>query len=108
MSNLSQKPISSLAKECMEEKVHHHHHDHHEHGYSSGWWFYLFWFLIVGIIVWFLLFSLKPDFVQKTDSEGEETGEVDQGKVLLWAVIIALIVVFLVWVFRWGFSDSHC
>lgn len=104
---MSQKPISSLAKECMEKSTaHHEHHDHH--AYRSGWWFYLFWFLIIGIIVWFLLFSLNPDFVQKTECDDEPTGEVDNGKVLLWAVIIALIAVFLVWVFRWGYGAGHC
>ena len=105
MSNMSQKPISCLAEECMKGD-HHDHHDH-RHEYGNGWWFYLFWFLIVGIIVWFLLFALKPDFVLKTDEDDHETGEIDQGKVLLWAVIIALIVVFLVWIFQWGFQGHY-
>lgn len=74
---------------------------------GNGWWFFLFWFLIVGIIVWFLLFALKPDFVQFTDEDDNVTGEVDQGKVLLWAVIIALVVIFLVWVFQWGFRGQY-
>ena len=108
MSDMSQKPISSLAKECMDTATTKEHHKHHEHQpCGNGWWFYLFWFLIIGIIVWFLLFALKPDFVQKDDDDYNSTGEVDQGKVLLWAVIIALIAVFLVWVFQWGFYGNH-
>src|SRR6056297_2983010 len=49
----------------------------------GNWLSYLFWFVIIAIIVWFLLFSLKPDFVQKKDEEGNTTGEVDQGRVLI-------------------------
>lgn len=104
MSNMSQTSISSLAKECMEEAAMHSN-DHHCS--SRNWWFYLFWFLVVGLIFWFLLFALKPDFVQKDDHDGNPTGEVDQGKVLLWAVIIALIAVFLMWIFQSGFYYHH-
>ena len=108
MSDMSHKPISSLAKECMEESMAHEHHKHHDHCESgNNWWFYLFWFLVIGIIVWFLLFALNPDFVQKEDDDGNATGEVDQGKVLLWAVIISLIAIFLVWVFHWGFNYRY-
>lgn len=100
--DMSQKPLSSLAKECMDQShAQEHHHDH------TGYWFYLFWFLVIGIIVWFLLFSLKPDFVQETDHHDNATGELDQGKVLLWAVIISLIAVFLIWIFRWGYGGDH-
>lgn len=97
--DMSQKPISSLAKECMDMS---HAHEHHHH--RSGWWFFLFWFLVIGIIVWFLLFALNPDFVQETDHRDQPTGELDQGKALLWAVIIALIAIFLIWIFRWGYD----
>lgn len=101
MSDLSQKPISSLAKECMAQSPVKDHHDHCATG--NNWWFYLFWFLVIGIVVWFLLFALKPDFVQKERHDGSPNGEVDQGKVLLWAVVIALIAIFLIWIFQFGF-----
>jgi len=86
----------------MENSMKNNHHDHHAHG--NNWWFYLFWFLVIGVIVWFLLFALKPDFVQKEDHDNNKTGEVDQGKVLLWAVVISLIAVFLMWLFQWGLN----
>ncbi len=73
MSDMSQKPISSLARECMEKPM-----EQEPYGYAGcgyGWWFYLFWFLIIGIIVWFLLFALKPDFVQKDDDDLFAAGE---------------------------------
>lgn len=76
-----------------------------KHVYSNGcgnWVGYLFWFVIIAIIVWFLLFSLKPDFVQKKDENGNPTGEVDHGRVLLSAIIIALIICFIIWIFQWG------
>ncbi len=111
MSDMSQKPISSLAKECAKQ----HASDYlHEDCHGRGWWFYLFWFLVVGIITWFLLFALRPDFVLKCDdkrsksrSECRRDDEVDQGKVLLWAVVIALIAVFLLWLFQWGVAGHY-
>ena len=99
------KPISSLAKECMDNSMVHDHHDHCAK--ENNWWFYLFWFLVIGVIVWFLLFALKPDFVQNEDDDHNATGEVDQGKVLLYAVVIALIAIFLIWVFQWGLNQQH-
>lgn len=103
------RSISSLAKdvantngdELVSEKM------SNDEQCGNGWWFFLFWFLIVGLIVWFLLFALKPDFVQFTDEDDNVTNEVDQGKVLLWAVIIALVIIFLVWVFQWGFRGNY-
>jgi heme/copper-type cytochrome/quinol oxidase subunit 2 len=102
--SMSQKPISSLAKEVMNKPAHH---QASKHGCYNDWWFYLFWFLIVAVIAWFLLFALKPDFVQKDDDNENPTGEVDQGKVLLWAVIIGLVAVFLIWIFQWGSQYSQ-
>ncbi len=101
---MSSKPISSLAKEYMNQPATNHHSAARSCGHQKDWWFFLFWFLVIGIIVWFLLFALKPDFVQEEDENENPTGEVDQGKVLLWAVIISLIAIFLGWIFQWGMN----
>lgn len=64
------------------------------YGYMDGFGFYLVWFLIIAVVAWIVLFSLKPDFVRKLD------GELDAGKVLLWAVIIGLIGIFIIWLVK--------
>ncbi len=60
----------------------------------DGFGFYLVWFLIIAVVAWIVLFSLKPDFVKKPD------GEIDAGKVILWAVIIGLIGIFIIWLVK--------
>lgn len=71
---------------------------------KGGSWFLnlVIWFIIIAVIIWFILVSTKPTWVQKYDENGVATGEVDQGKALLWAVIIALIVVVIIWLVRYG------
>ena len=70
----------------------------------GGHWFLnlVIWFIIIAVIVWFILVSTKPTWVQKRDDDGVTTGEVDQGRALLWAVIIALIIVVVIWLVRYG------
>lgn len=103
---MSQKPISSLAKEVMDNDMHKHHNAAEECN-NYGWWFFLFWFLVIGIIVWFVLFALKPDFVQEKDRHDNPTGEVDQGKVLGSAIVISLVLIFVVWLFAWAFGATY-
>lgn len=66
----------------------------HDGGCAGGFGFYLVWFLIIAIISWIVLFSIKPDFVKKSD------GTVDTAKVLLWSVIIGLIGIFIIWLIK--------
>ncbi len=63
-------------------------------GMMDGFGFYAVWFLIIAVVAWLVLYSVKPDFVKKPD------GELDTGKVLLWAVIIGLIGIFLIWLIK--------
>jgi hypothetical protein len=60
----------------------------------------LLWFVIIGLIAWFLLYALKPKIVQKVGLDGQPTGEADVGKSLLGALLIALVVVLIIWLLR--------
>ena len=51
---------------------------------------FLFWLIVLTVILWLIYFSLAPSFVTKNDSD-----EVDPSKVLLWAFVTALIVMFV-------------
>ena len=62
----------------------------------DGFGFYLIWFLVIAIITWLVLYSLKPQFVLKTD----DSGDVDTAKVLLWSVVIGLVGIILIWIVR--------
>lgn len=88
------KPIETLA--CDNES------SHVNHGYSlgSGLGNLLLWFIVIAVIVWFILWALKPRAVQRLSPNGDATGEVDTGKVLIGAIVIALIIVVILWLFR--------
>lgn len=66
---------------------------HHDHGYgysSLGW--AVLWFIIIAVIVWLIIFSLKPAWALNED------GDVDTGKVLLASIVIALIIIIIIWI----------
>lgn len=71
-----------------------------------GWWSVILTFIIVFIIVWFLLYSLRPTFVLNTDSNGNviQPPTVNAGKVVVYSIIIALIACLLFWAFRNSFK----
>jgi hypothetical protein len=50
------------------------------------------WFLVIFVVVILALYSLKPTFCLK-----KSTIEVDNGKVIISAFVIALLVVLLIW-----------
>src|SRR3989338_1526258 len=65
-------------------------------GYGWGWLGALIlWFIIFTVLFWLIYYSLKPSFVLQTDSN-----QVDTAKVLLGAVISALILVILIWLIK--------
>lgn len=72
---------------------------------SSGWWGIILTFIIVFIISWFLLYSLKPTAVLNVDANGVviQPPTVNGGKVVVYSIIIALIVCLLLWAFRNSF-----
>lgn len=60
----------------------------------------ILWFIIIAVIVWFILWALKPKAVQVLTPSGEPTGQLDAGKVLIASIIIALIIVLIIWLIR--------
>ncbi len=98
---MDRRPLSSLAKERSDYSQM----SEDGHGWGMEGWNWanvLLWFVIIAVIVWFVLYSVKPTMVQKTDGNGNTTGEVDNGKVLLWSVIIAIIVIVIIWLIRYS------
>lgn len=51
---------------------------------------YFLWFVIVLLIAWIIIYSMKPKGVQNAD------GSVNPWKVLLWSVIIAIVVIIII------------
>jgi|SRR5581483_4585231 len=60
----------------------------------DGFGFYLIWFLILAIIAWIVIWSIKPDWILNLD------GSVNAGKVLLWSIVIGLIGIFIIWLIK--------
>lgn len=67
-------------------------------GYNWAW--ALIAFIILVIIIWLILWAVKPTWVQQTDPAGNCTGEIDNGKAFLWSVAIALVIIIIVWLIR--------
>jgi len=64
--------------------------------YGWGWLGALIlWFIIFTVLFWLIFYSLKPSFVLQNDSN-----QVDTSKVLLAAVIAALILVIIIWLIK--------
>jgi len=51
----------------------------------------LAWFVILTLFVGFVVFCLKPKWVQTS------AGEMDYGKLLFWSLIIALLLILVGW-----------
>lgn len=72
-------------------------------GYGWGWLGALIlWFIIFTVLFWLIYYSLKPSFVLQTDSN-----QVDTAKVLLAAVISALILVIIIWIIKAAVSRRY-
>jgi len=64
----------------------------------------LMWFVIFTVIVWILLYSLRPASVMDPN-----TDEISTKKVLLYSVIIGILLVVLMWLgralFKWSYRS---
>lgn len=69
-------------------------HTSHIHSHSG---YYLFWFVIIVLVVWILLRTFNPTWVQyKLNNNGDYTGVFDAGKAFLASIIVAIIIIFII------------
>lgn len=61
---------------------------------------FILWFVIIAVIAWLILYAIKPSVVQKVNAQNVHTGEPDPLKVLVGAILIAIIIVIIIWLFR--------
>ncbi|PCJ29002.1 MAG: hypothetical protein COA94_02975 [Rickettsiales bacterium] len=61
---------------------------------------FVLWFVLLTAVVWFLLYTIKPSFIQKKDSSGETTGESNNGKAFLWSLGISAVLLFILWAIK--------
>jgi hypothetical protein len=65
-------------------------------GYTWSWvGALILWFIIFTVLFWLIFYSLKPSFVLQNDSN-----QIDTSKVLLSALIAALILVIIIWLIK--------
>ena len=64
-------------------------------------WGGLTWFIIIALVVGLLFFLFRPSVVLSTNTS---TGDLylDWGKLILWSLVIALIVVLIIWLASGG------
>ena len=110
------QPLSMLAMSLMEADetpnaasyMDHHHHHVAEEGGCRGWVAFLFYFLVLALIFYFLYFALRPSFVLNNDDCSDSRSfsddhfrEINNGKLLGAAILSALVLIFICWLFAW-------
>lgn len=66
------------------------------------------YFIIIAVIVWFILYALKPAFVQNVNALGQPDGCVSPARVLLWSILIALLIIIIIWLLRALLYAGRC
>lgn len=79
------------------------HHGLYSHHYHAGA-FAVFVFLLAFLIAWLILAFYNPKYVQRT-VHGHATGVTDYGKVLVWSLVIAFIVLFVLALLWYAFRQ---
>lgn len=88
------KPISKCDDPCKSGR---------DMGWGWGWLGALIlWFIVFTVLFWLIYYSLKPSFVLQTDSN-----QVDTAKVLLAAVISAIILVIIIWLIKLAVTRQY-
>ena len=86
-----------------------------EHG-QNRWGYFLVWLIVIWIIVAAILWIFQPDFLNEGFGCGKRSKRCERersrscsrdrddcfnfGRLALWSFIIALVIVFLIWLFR--------
>ena len=73
----------------------------------GNWIWFLVWFFVIAIIVYFIVYALKPEFAQYKNERGEPNGEIDPGKVLFTAIIVAIVIIIIAWIFLWACGGRY-
>jgi hypothetical protein len=118
MSSSDNMPLSQLAASLMDADdmpathVHEHAHVHDESCSHHSLWAFVFYFLVIALVLYFVFFALRPSFVLKqcNDSHSrsdEHSDEIDNGRLLASAVVGALILIFIFWLFSWLMSSMY-
>lgn len=91
----SLEPRGSMNREKAEEAADHSD-EYHKRSRKYGGWLgtLVLWFLVFAVLFWILIFSFAPGFVLNED------GKINTGKVLLSAVIAALVLIIIVWIVK--------
>lgn len=85
------KPCPDPCDPCVQQR-------HGYHSWGMGWGglgALVLWFIIFIVLFWLIFYSLKPSWVLQNG-----TNQVDTAKVLLSAVIAALILIVIIWLIK--------
>ena len=91
MSSVTVQPLSALSPSAPTVVV-------DGSGYKQGgsnWVTGLIWFIILVVIIWLILYSIKPSWVLVPGTQN-----VDSGKLLFGSIIVAIIVLIIIWVIK--------
>jgi len=61
-----------------------------------GWAAAVILFIVLVILIYFILYAVRPEFCCQKDGHGNHTDNFSCGKILFWAVIIALIITIII------------
>ncbi len=80
-------------------------------GYGNVWGWGFLGFIFLVVIIWVILFFVKPDFILRKDEFNSDCHnsdsrdcDVDGGRALLWAIVIAIIILILIAIFAAAFG----
>jgi len=98
----SQQPLSTLAQEPSDVTVIKTDNKSNLFG-TNTFLNLLLWFIIIAVVIWLILYALKPTFVLKTTNEGGTnvvTNEIDQTKAIGISIVVSLIIVIIIYILR--------